>query len=34
MKNLHFFGVGVAHLLGKDGLITLLRNKGYNVEAF
>jgi len=27
-----FFGVGAAHLLGSDGVITLLRNKGYTVD--
>ena len=28
-----FFGVGAAHLPGKEGVIMLLRNKGYKVEA-
>lgn len=28
-----FFGVGAAHLAGEDGVINLLRNKGYKVEA-
>lgn len=28
-----FFGVGAAHLAGEDGVITLLRKKGYKVEA-
>lgn len=28
-----FFGVGAAHLAGKDGVILLLRQKGYKVEA-
>lgn len=27
-----FFGVGAAHLLGEDGVIMLLRNKGYTIE--
>jgi uncharacterized protein YbaP (TraB family) len=27
-----FFAVGAAHLLGEDGLITLLRDEGYAVE--
>ena len=27
-----FIGVGAAHLLGKDGLISLLRNTGYTVK--
>lgn len=28
-----FFGVGAAHLLGEEGVIILLRNKGFIVEA-
>ena len=28
-----FFGVGAAHLGGDDGVIKLLRKKGYTVEA-
>lgn len=28
-----FFGVGAAHLAGEDGVIALLRKKGYKVEA-
>ncbi len=28
-----FFGVGAAHLPGQEGVITLLRKKGYKVEA-
>ena len=28
-----FFGVGAAHLGGKEGVIALLRSKGYKVEA-
>lgn len=28
-----FFGVGAAHLAGEDGVIMLLRKKGYKVEA-
>lgn len=28
-----FFGVGAAHLAGNDGVIQLLRNEGYTVEA-
>lgn len=28
-----FFGVGAAHLPGKDGIIMLLRKNGYSVEA-
>ncbi|MFN7099375.1 MAG: TraB/GumN family protein, partial [Flavobacterium sp.] len=28
-----FFGVGAAHLPGKDGIIMLLRKNGYTVEA-
>ena len=28
-----FFGVGAAHLLGKEGVISLLRQNGYIVEA-
>ncbi len=28
-----FFGVGAAHLAGEDGVILLLRKKGYKVEA-
>lgn len=28
-----FFGVGAAHLAGDDGVISLLRKKGYKVEA-
>lgn len=28
-----FFGVGAAHLSGEDGVIMLLRKKGYKVEA-
>jgi len=28
-----FFGVGAAHLAGDDGIIKLLRKKGYKVEA-
>ena len=28
-----FFGVGAAHLGGKEGVIMLLRKKGYKVEA-
>ena len=27
-----FIGVGAAHLLGKDGLITLLRKEGYTLK--
>lgn len=27
-----FFAVGAGHLAGKEGLITLLRNQGYNLE--
>jgi len=32
-SNTLFTGVGVAHLPGKDGLISLLRQHGYNVKA-
>lgn len=28
-----FFGVGAAHLFGKKGVINLLRDEGYTVEA-
>jgi hypothetical protein len=28
-----FFGVGAAHLLGPQGVISLLRERGYEVEA-
>jgi uncharacterized protein YbaP (TraB family) len=28
-----FFGVGAAHLAGENGVIKLLRKKGYKVEA-
>ena len=28
-----FFGVGAGHLPGKNGVIQLLRNEGYTVEA-
>ena len=28
-----FFGVGAAHLYGNEGVISLLRRKGYNVQA-
>jgi uncharacterized protein YbaP (TraB family) len=28
-----FFAVGAGHLWGDNGVITLLRNAGYNVEA-
>jgi hypothetical protein len=27
-----FFAVGAAHLCGKDGLIELLKKKGYRIE--
>jgi uncharacterized protein YbaP (TraB family) len=32
-KHSAFFAVGAAHLGGPDGIIALLRKKGYNVEA-
>jgi uncharacterized protein YbaP (TraB family) len=32
-KNPTFFGVGAAHLAGENGVIMLLRKKGYKVEA-
>ncbi|MXN90323.1 TraB/GumN family protein [Flavobacterium sp. Sd200] len=32
-QNPTFFGVGAAHLAGDDGVIKLLRKKGYKVEA-
>jgi uncharacterized protein len=32
-KNNIFMAVGAAHLVGKDGVIALLRKKGYKVEA-
>lgn len=32
-ENSHFFAVGAAHLLGNNGMITLLREKGFSVEA-
>jgi len=28
-----FFAVGAGHLLGENGIIQLLRNAGYRVEA-
>ncbi len=31
-QNSSFFAVGAAHLLGDDGMIALLRGKGYTVE--
>ena len=32
-QNSHFFAIGAAHLLGKTGMISLLKNKGFCVEA-
>jgi len=32
-KEASFFGVGAAHLAGKEGVINLLRQQGYTVEA-
>lgn len=32
-KEKSFFGVGAAHLAGKDGVINLLRKEGYTVKA-
>lgn len=33
MEKPTFFGVGAAHLAGEEGVIKLLRKKGYKVEA-
>ncbi len=33
-KDVEFVLVGAAHLVGKDGLLTQLKNKGYTVETY
>ena len=33
-SKIEFVVVGAAHLLGEDGILTLLKNKGYQIEQF